>query len=55
MIQLKARISSAIEVMNGVYYLQMEAPDIAKEAKSGQFVMVQCDLYVLPRRSASTA
>ncbi len=48
--QLKARINSAIEVMNGVYLLQVEAPDIAAGAKPGQFVMVACDRdTILPR------
>jgi dihydroorotate dehydrogenase electron transfer subunit len=48
--QLKARITSAIEVMNGTYLFRVEAPEIAAEARPGQFVMVQCDRdTILPR------
>lgn len=48
--QLKAPVTSAIEVADGIYLLQVEAPEIAAEAKPGQFVMVPCDKdMILPR------
>jgi len=48
--QLKAPIVSAIEVVNGVYLVQAEAPEIAAGARPGQFVMVACDTdTILPR------
>lgn len=48
--QLKATIISNIEAMPGIYLMWLEAPAIAKAAKPGQFVMVNCggDM-VLPR------
>jgi dihydroorotate dehydrogenase electron transfer subunit len=48
--QIKARISSAIDVVSGVHLLQLDAPEIAAEAKPGQFIMVGCDRdTILPR------
>ena len=48
--QLKAPIVSAIEVVAGTYLFRLEAPEIAAEAKPGQFVMVRCDKdTILPR------
>ena len=48
--QLKARISSAIEIVTGVHLLQLDAPKIAAAAKPGQFIMVRCDEdTILPR------
>jgi hypothetical protein len=48
--QLKASIISATEVVNGVYYFRLEAPEIAAAAKPGQFVMVRCGgETILPR------
>ena len=48
--QLKAPISTAIEVVKDIYLFQLDAPEIAKEAKPGQFVMVRCaEDTILPR------
>ena len=48
--QLKAPIISALEVMPETYLFRLEAPEIAKEAKPGQFVMVRCGKdTILPR------
>jgi len=48
--QVKARISSTLEVMPETYLVWLEAPPVAAAAKPGQFVMVRCggDM-VLPR------
>jgi dihydroorotate dehydrogenase electron transfer subunit len=40
--QLKAAVVSNIEVLTGIYLMWLEAPEIAKEAKPGQFVMAGC-------------
>jgi dihydroorotate dehydrogenase electron transfer subunit len=48
--QLKAPVTSAIEVVKDIYLLQVEAPEIAAGARPGQFVMVPCDTdTILPR------
>ena len=48
--QLKAPVTSAIEVVKDIYLLQVDAPEIAAGAKPGQFVMVPCDTdTILPR------
>ena len=48
--QLKAPILSAVEAIRGVYLFHLEAPEIAGEAKPGQFVMVRCGKEtILPR------
>ncbi len=48
--QLKSRIISAVEALKGVYLFRLEAPEIAREAKPGQFVMVRCGKEtILPR------
>jgi dihydroorotate dehydrogenase electron transfer subunit len=50
MYQLKAPILSAVEAIKGVYLFRLEAPEIAGEAKPGQFVMVRCGKdTILPR------
>lgn len=48
--QLKAAITSTIEVMPETHQLWLEAPEISDAARPGQFVMVRCgpDTY-LPR------
>ncbi len=40
--QIKAKITSALEVMPETYLLWLEAPEIAAAAAPGQFVMVNC-------------
>jgi dihydroorotate dehydrogenase electron transfer subunit len=48
--QLKARVNSIIEAMPETYLVWLEAPEIAGEAKPGQFVMAPCgDDTFLPR------
>jgi dihydroorotate dehydrogenase electron transfer subunit len=48
--QTKALILSAVEVMPETYLFRLEAPEIAGEAKPGQFVMVRCGKdTILPR------
>jgi dihydroorotate dehydrogenase electron transfer subunit len=48
--QLKSPILSVVEAIKGVYLFRLEAPEIAQEAKPGQFVMVRCDKdTILPR------
>ena len=48
--QLKAPILSALEVIPEAYLFRLEAPEIAAEARPGQFVMVRCGKdTVLPR------
>jgi dihydroorotate dehydrogenase electron transfer subunit len=48
--QTKAPILSAIEVMKETYLFRLQAPEIAGEAKPGQFVMVRCGKEtILPR------
>jgi dihydroorotate dehydrogenase electron transfer subunit len=48
--QLKAKILSAIEVMPETFLFRLAAPEIAYEAKPGQFMMVCCGKdTILPR------
>jgi dihydroorotate dehydrogenase electron transfer subunit len=48
--QLKSPILNATEVVNGVYFFRLEAPEIAASARPGQFVMVRCGgETILPR------
>jgi dihydroorotate dehydrogenase electron transfer subunit len=48
--QLAAPIISGSEVMPGTYLVWLEAPEIAAEARPGQFVMVSCgEDTVVPR------
>jgi len=47
--QLTASIISNDEVMLGVYLIWLESPDIEPTAQPGQFVMVRCGDYLLPR------
>jgi dihydroorotate dehydrogenase electron transfer subunit len=48
--QSSVPILSAVEALKGVYLFRLEAPDIAKAAKPGQFVMVRCAKEtILPR------
>ncbi len=48
--QLKSKIVSAVEAIKGVYLFRLEAPEIAKVARPGQFVMVRCAKEtILPR------
>jgi len=50
MIQVKATVTSAVEVMPETYLCWLDAPAIVADARAGQFVMVRCgpDTY-LPR------
>lgn len=48
--QLKAPILALIEVMPETYLFRLTAPEIASEARPGQFVMVRCGQEtILPR------
>ncbi len=47
--QVTASVISNDEVMPGVYLIWLESPDIAPAAQPGQFVMVRCGDYLLPR------
>ena len=48
--QLKSPILSVVEAIKGIYLFHLEAPEIAQEAKPGQFVMVRCGKEtILPR------
>jgi dihydroorotate dehydrogenase electron transfer subunit len=48
--QLKVPILSAVEAIKGVYLFRLEAPEIAKAARPGQFVMARCGKEtILPR------
>jgi dihydroorotate dehydrogenase electron transfer subunit len=48
--QLKAPVISAIEVLPETFLFRLAAPEIAYEAKPGQFVMVRCGKdTILPR------
>jgi dihydroorotate dehydrogenase electron transfer subunit len=48
--QLKSKIASVVESIKGVYLFKLEAPEIARAAKPGQFVMVRCAKEtILPR------
>ncbi len=48
--QIKACITSSVEVMTGTRLVWLEAPDIVDQAKPGQFIMVRCGQdTVLPR------
>ncbi|MFA5308717.1 MAG: dihydroorotate dehydrogenase electron transfer subunit [Dehalococcoidales bacterium] len=50
MIQLKAKILSALETLPQIYLFRLAAPEIAEEARPGQFVMVRCGKEtILPR------
>jgi dihydroorotate dehydrogenase electron transfer subunit len=51
--QGKYRIVSQDSVMPGVHLVWFEAPDIARSAKPGQFVMVHCGSDTLLRRPFS--
>ena len=47
--QVSASVTSNEEVMPGVYLIWLESPDIEPAAQPGQFVMVRCGDYLLPR------
>jgi len=47
--QVTVSVIASDEVMPGVYLLWLESPDIGAEAQPGQFIMVRCDDYPLPR------
>ncbi len=47
--QVTASVIANDEVMPGVYLIWLESPDIAPAAQPGQFVMVRCGDYLLPR------
>jgi dihydroorotate dehydrogenase electron transfer subunit len=48
--QLKAPILSVVEVIKDVYLFRLEASEIAKSAKPGQFIMLRCGKEtILPR------
>lgn len=48
--QVKAPITSIVEAMPDIYLVWLEAPEIAGNARPGQFVMVRCDKdTILPR------
>lgn len=48
--QLKTPIVNATEVVKDTFFFRLEAPDIAAEARPGQFVMVRCGgETILPR------
>jgi len=51
--QVSASVISNTEVMPGVYLIWLESPQIASEAKPGQFVMVRCGEETLLRRPLS--
>ncbi len=51
--QVLSKIISAEEVMPGICLLWLEAPEIAAEARPGQFVMLQCGKDNLLRRPLS--
>jgi dihydroorotate dehydrogenase electron transfer subunit len=44
-----ARVTANNQPMAGAYLLWLEAPQIAQEARPGQFVMVRCEEYQLRR------
>jgi dihydroorotate dehydrogenase electron transfer subunit len=48
--QLKSKILSAVEAIKDTYLFRLEAPEIAQEARPGQFVMVRVGKEtILPR------
>jgi len=47
--QFTASVISNDEVVPGVYLIWLESPDIEPTAQPGQFVMVRCGDYLLPR------
>ena len=47
--QVSASVTSNDEVMPGVYLIWLESLDIEPAAQPGQFVMVRCGDYLLPR------
>jgi dihydroorotate dehydrogenase electron transfer subunit len=49
LIQTTAAVTSNKEILPGAYLLWLATPRIAREAKPGQFVMVRCGEYPLPR------
>jgi dihydroorotate dehydrogenase electron transfer subunit len=49
LIPTTAAIASNKEILPGAHLLWLEAPQIAREARAGQFVMVRCGGYPLPR------
>ncbi|MBT9149294.1 MAG: Dihydroorotate dehydrogenase B (NAD(+)), electron transfer subunit [Dehalococcoidia bacterium] len=51
--QVPAPIVSRTQVMPGVYLIWVEAPDIAAEARPGQFVTVRCGEHLPLRRPLS--
>jgi len=51
--QVAAPIVSNSEVMPGTYLIWLESPQIASQAKPGQFVMVRCGEETLLRRPLS--
>jgi len=51
--QVLASIISNSEVMQGVHLIWLESPQIASEAKPGQFVMMRCGEDTLLRRPLS--
>ena len=51
--QILATVVSNTELMPGVYHIKAKAPDIARIAKPGQFVMVNCGAELTLRRPLS--
>ena len=47
--QVSASVIATDEVMPGIYLIWLESPDIEPAAQPGQFVMVRCGNYPLPR------
>jgi dihydroorotate dehydrogenase electron transfer subunit len=47
--QVKAPIISIVEAMPETYLVWLEAPEVAAEARPGQFIMVRCGDAFLPR------
>ena len=46
--QTAAPIISVSEVLHGIHIIRMEAPEIAAEARPGQFIMVRVNTHHLP-------
>ena len=48
--QVMAAITANSEVMPGTHFIWLESPELASQAKPGQFVMVRCgEETILPR------
>jgi dihydroorotate dehydrogenase electron transfer subunit len=52
-VQVKARVISSFQVAQGIYLMELEAPEVAAIARPGQFAMLKCGDGAFLRRPLS--